>query len=136
MATATVAPTKTTVLYDGLCKLCQRSVAILKRLDWLGRLHFADCRDPANVPPGFGLELSRMLEEMHTVTPAGRVTHGFGAFRTIAWRLPLLAPFAPLLYIPGVPWVGQRVYLWVAKNRYNLVPCHDGQCQVTFGKKN
>ena len=28
------------VLYDGLCPLCLRSVAILKKLDWFGRLHW------------------------------------------------------------------------------------------------
>lgn len=135
MSVTMAAPAKTTVLYDGLCPLCQRSVAVLKKLDWLGKLHFADCRDPANVPPGFGLESRRMLEEMHVVTPAGGVTHGFTGFRTIAWRLPLLAPFAALFYLPGVPWIGQKVYLWVARNRFNLVPCHDGQCHVVYNRK-
>jgi len=29
-----------------------------------------------------------------------------------------------------VLWLGNRVYRWIAKNRYSLVPCHDGVCQV------
>src|SRR4051812_3826509 len=98
-----------TVLYDGQCALCQRSVRILKRLDWLGRLRYADARDPANVPPTRApLDPARLLEEMHVVTPDGRVAHGFAAFRRIAWRLPALWLVAPLLYLPGVPWLGQR----------------------------
>jgi predicted DCC family thiol-disulfide oxidoreductase YuxK len=106
-------------------------VRILQRLDWLHRLRFADARDdrqfPATNPP---LDRNRLLEEMHAVTSAGRVFHGFAAFRHIAWKLPPLWPIAPFLYIPGVPSIGQRLYLWVARNRFHLVPCHDGQCQV------
>lgn len=121
----------TLVLYDGQCPLCQRSVRILQRLDWLGRLRFADARDPANVPATDPpLEHRRLMEEMHVVTNDGRVYHGFAAFRFMAWRLPVLWLTAPFLYIPGVPFIGQRVYMWVARNRFHLVPCHDGQCQI------
>ena len=45
-------------------------------------------------------------------------------------RLPLLWLSAPLLYLPGVPWLGQCIYLWVARNRFNLVPCRDGVCDI------
>ena len=45
--------------------------------------------------------------------------HGYGhglAAAYVAW--------------PGVPWVGNKVYLWVAKNRFKLVPCKDGVCSL------
>jgi predicted DCC family thiol-disulfide oxidoreductase YuxK len=131
-ATTTARPGVTTVLYDGQCALCQRSVRILRALDWRHRLHFADARDPADIPPAAEpLDPKRLLEEMHAVTPDGRrVFRGFAAFRWIAWQLPPLWPVVPFLYIPGVPWLGQRVYLWVAKNRFHIVPCHGGQCRV------
>jgi hypothetical protein len=29
-----------------------------------------------------------------------------------------------------MPGLGQRVYLWVARNRFHLVPCHDGVCSI------
>ena len=41
---------KAIVLFDGQCPLCQRSVRNLKRLDWLKKFHFQDCRDIANLP--------------------------------------------------------------------------------------
>jgi predicted DCC family thiol-disulfide oxidoreductase YuxK len=119
------------VLYDGQCQFCQRSVAVLLRLDWLGRLTFQDARDesrlPKTDPP---LSSTRLMEEMHLVTPEGHVLHGFGCFRWIAWRLPLLIPLAPVMYLPGIPELGQRIYLWIAKNRYHLTPCSHGACQV------
>ena len=95
------------VLYDGACPLCQRSVRILKRLDWLKKLHFQDARDTRNLPPTeVPLVPKRLLEEMHVLTPDRKRIHaGYGAFRWMAWRLPLTLPLAPLLYIPGVPWM-------------------------------
>jgi predicted DCC family thiol-disulfide oxidoreductase YuxK len=120
------------VLFDGDCPFCQRSVAMLKKLDWLGRLAFQNCRDESHWPPSERpLVMSRLLEEMHVVTPDRRRTYaGYAAFRWIAWRLPLTWSVAPFLYIPGVPWLGNRVYLWVAKRRMNLVPCTDGACPI------
>lgn len=124
------------VLFDGECPLCQRSVRILKRLDWLGKLHFQSARDTEHLPAArVTLDNAKMLEEMHVLTPLRDKTYaGFGAFRWMAWRIPLLMPFAPLMYLPGVPSLGNRVYLWVARNRLKLVPCHDGVCELP--KKN
>jgi predicted DCC family thiol-disulfide oxidoreductase YuxK len=137
MATTAIEPAaakgkKAVVLYDGLCPLCQRSVAILKRLDWFHQLEFQDARDTDRLPAAqVPLVPQRLLEEMHLLTPDRRRAYaGFEAFRWMAWRLPLLAALAPLMYLPGVPRVGQRVYLWVAKNRFNLVPCKDGVCEL------
>ena len=79
-------------LYDGECPLCLKSVSILKRLDWLHKLHFQDCRDTANLPPSaVPLELKKMLEEMHVVTPDRKRAYvGFAAFRLLTdggrWR--------------------------------------------------
>src|SRR5262249_22471335 len=76
------------VLYDGLCPLCQRAVRILKRLDWFKRLHIQDCRDQANWPPSAEpLDMKRLLEEMHLVTPDRKhALAGYRAFRWMAWR--------------------------------------------------
>ncbi|MBY0456694.1 MAG: DUF393 domain-containing protein [Gemmataceae bacterium] len=130
-ALADPAPGKGVVLYDGKCPLCQRAIRSVRRLDWLGRLHFQDCRDRAHWPPSaVTLDMKRLLEEMHLVTPDRRhAPAGFRAFRWMAWRLPLLLPLAPLLYLPGVPWLGNKIYLWIAKHRYDLVPC-DENCRV------
>jgi predicted DCC family thiol-disulfide oxidoreductase YuxK len=123
---------KGVVLYDGMCPLCQRGVRILKKLDWFHQLHYQDCRDTEHLPScAVPLTQARMLEEMHVVTPdRQRAPAGFDAFRWMAWRLPPVAWLAPLLYVPGIPWLGHRVYLWVARNRYDLVPCKDGVCQL------
>jgi predicted DCC family thiol-disulfide oxidoreductase YuxK len=123
---------KALVLYDAQCQFCQKSVAILKRLDWFGRLTYQNGREvdalPTTDPP---LIPERLLEEMHVVTPDRRsVYHGFGAFRWMAWRLPLCWLVVPFLYIPGVPWLGNRIYRWIARNRFKIVPCDERECEL------
>lgn len=131
-----MATEKAVVLYDGQCPLCQRSVAWLRRLDWLKKLEFRDARMTANLPAcAVPLDPKRLLDEMHVVPPGGATAYaGFRAFRYIAGRLPLLWVTVPFWYVPGVPTIGQRVYLWVAKSRYQLVPCNHGECQVPLRK--
>ncbi len=126
------APGQAVVLYDGRCPFCRWSIRWLQRLDWLRRLHYQDCHQPERWPPTpQPLQLSRLLEEMHLVTPdRRRVYAGYQAFRWIAWRLPLTVLLAPLLYLPGMLRLGERLYRWVARNRYQLVPCRDGVCSV------
>src|SRR5436190_531910 len=101
----------TRVIYDGDCAFCRKSIAILRRLDWLHRLVFINARAPdeplLHQPPVAGAPL---LDQMHALTPAGRLYGGYGAIRYISWLLPLLWPIAPVLYLPGVAQLGDRAY--------------------------
>ncbi len=119
------------VLYDGRCPLCQAGVRQLRRLDWFGRLDYLDARHPeafpTDLPP---LDAGRLLEEMHVITSGGQVLAGFRGIRYLAWFLPPGWPAAPFLYLPGVPTLGQWLYLKIARNRFNLVPCRDGVCSL------
>ena len=139
MSTATAAdpaPGKGIVLFDGDCPFCRRAVGVLRRLDRRGRLHFQNARDEGALPPAAAaIPRAKRLEEMHLLTPDRRhAPAGFAAFRWMAWRLPPTLPVAPLLYLPGVMWLGNRVYRWVARNRFGLVPCDD-QCAVPLKRK-
>ncbi len=130
------APGRGVVLYDSDCAFCRKGVSIVSKLDWLNRLHYQSARDAESFPPsGVPLVQEKMLEEMHLLRPDRQKTYvGFRAFRWMSWRLPLTLPIAPLLYIPGVPWLGDRIYKWVARNRFKLIPCRDGACQVPLRK--
>jgi predicted DCC family thiol-disulfide oxidoreductase YuxK len=124
--------TKAIVLYDGDCPLCRKTSVILKRFDWLRQLKIHNCRDTAGIPANTAhLEPARMIAEMHVLTP-DRTTalSGFRAVRWIAGRVPLMWPLYPLLFIPGMAKLGQRVYLWIARNRFQLVPCRNGVCTI------
>ncbi|HEX4439666.1 MAG TPA: DUF393 domain-containing protein [Thermoanaerobaculia bacterium] len=119
MATTSGASGAHHFFYDGSCGLCRKTVAVLRRLDVRHRVVFHDAlNDWASILSAFpGLSQPACLETMHVVTASGRVETGFDAYRAIAWSIPLLLPVAPLLYLPGVPAVGRRLYAAVARRR-------------------
>ncbi len=123
---------KARVLYDGDCGFCCKSVELLKKLDWLKKLDCVNVRDESQTflqePPIAGAPL---LEQMHVV-PAGsqELYGGYRAVRWLAWRLPLTWAIAPFLYLPGMTWLGQKFYLWIARNRFKIIPCEHGVCSV------
>jgi len=120
------------VLYDGECPLCRKASSVLRRLDWLHRLQFHNCRDAAGIPTNsVHLDPARMIQEMHVLTPDRTTAYsGYRAVRWIAGRVPILWPLYPLLFIPGMARLGQRLYLWIARNRFHLLPCRGGVCTI------
>jgi predicted DCC family thiol-disulfide oxidoreductase YuxK len=106
------------VLYDGHCRLCQRTIHTLRALDVLDQLIPINAlNDNARLDAGVGhLEVGALMEAMHVVA-GSRLWSGFAACRAIAWRIPLLWPVLPLLYLWPVPPVGRRVYRIIASRR-------------------
>ena len=120
-----------TLVYDGYCTLCVRTMTQLDVLDGARRLRFVDLERDAErareLLPGVSLEAMRA--EMTIVTPDGRMLRGFFAFREMSRKLPVLWPFVPVLFAPGAAWAGTRVYAWVAANRARRL-CDGDACSV------
>ena len=120
-----------TVIYDGYCPLCIRTMTQLDVLDGSRRLRYVDLEREwarvAELAPGVSREAMR--EEMTVVTPEGSVLRGFFAFREIARRVPALWPLVPALFVPGAAWAGTRAYAWVAANRSRRL-CGGSTCAV------
>jgi predicted DCC family thiol-disulfide oxidoreductase YuxK len=120
-----------TLVYDGYCPLCIRTMTQLDALDGGRVLRYVDLeREPASASellPGVSRE--GMREEMAVVTPSGDVLRGFFAFREISKRLPVLWVLVPVMFAPGAEWVGTRVYAWVAANRARRL-CDGDACVV------
>ena len=130
-------PNQAVVLYDGECPFCRKSVSILQKLDWRDKLAYHTARDMDGIPDNSAnLNQEAMLEELHLLTiDRKRAYAGFRAFRWMAWRLPLTMLFAPLMYIPGVPWLGSKTYHWISRNRFKIVPCDEQGCKVPLEEK-
>ena len=61
-----------------------------------------------------------LLEQMHVLpSDGGHLYGGYRAIRWLAWRLPMTWLVAPMLYLPGMTFIGQKIYLWVARNRFS-----------------
>jgi predicted DCC family thiol-disulfide oxidoreductase YuxK len=112
-----------TVVFDGSCGICTRTIAAMRRLDILGRLRIADVRvDWVQLAAAYPfLNAEACLTDMHVIVARKDgefpVETGFDAYRSIGWVLPIAWPLLPLLYVPGVPFVGRRVYRFVASRR-------------------
>ena len=110
------------LLYDGRCGFCLASLRRLQVLDVFGAIEPVDLHrvpDVTRLHPDLTLE--RCTRRMQLVEPTGRLTEGFFSYRRLCLRLPLLWPVVPLVYLPGMAWVGPRVYDWVARNRFCLL---------------
>jgi len=119
---------KIAVLYDGHCGFCLRSVFGLQILDHLSKIKFISFWDKVakeKIAPD--LKIKDLDRAMHVRSPSGKTYKGFYAFRRLSWSLPSLWLMAPLLYVPGVPLVGCRIYSKVAQRRKR---CSHKRCQL------
>src|SRR5216683_2103458 len=90
-----------TLIYDGECGFCRRSVDWVRRRDREHRLVLLPFQDEDRVAR-LGIPLPALAAAMHLVRPDGRVP---------AW----------LFRVPGVLPVARRVYGWIARQRRCLV---------------
>jgi len=99
--------TRVTVWHDGACPLCQREVAMIRRLDRAGRIRFVDAADPASTCP---LDRAAMLARFHAAEDGGPVVSGAAAF-AVMWRaVPLLRPLGLLAGRPWATALLERLY--------------------------
>ncbi len=116
------------VFYDGACGFCRRAKQVVEAVDVFAALEWRDFRRPGALD-GHPLVSAEACEHaLQLELPGGkRVLGGFRAFLWMAGRIPLAWPVLPLLHLPGVGWVGDRVYDWVANHRFSLGCASDGK---------
>jgi predicted DCC family thiol-disulfide oxidoreductase YuxK len=120
-----------TLVYDGLCPVCVRTMTVLDFLDGRRRLRFVDLAGDwtrvATVAPALTPEQASAA--MHLLGSSGEVYRGFFAFRRLARELPPLWVLLPVLHLPGAGTIGPMVYDYVARNRSHA-PCRAEVCTV------
>jgi predicted DCC family thiol-disulfide oxidoreductase YuxK len=109
-----------TLIYDGECGFCRRSVDLVLRWDRAHRLRVVPFQDQARVA-AFGIPLPALAAAMHLVVPDGRVFAGADAAPHILRLLPGKRWLAWVFRVPGVLPVARRVYAWMARRRRCLV---------------
>ena len=108
------------VLYDDQCPLCVFQMKMLTWLDWLHVARVVPLSSPEAQLAAPSLEPEQLRAAMHVVTPNGTILRGARSIRFLSLRMPLLMPLGIFLWVPGVIWVAEKLYQWVARNRQNL----------------
>jgi predicted DCC family thiol-disulfide oxidoreductase YuxK/uncharacterized membrane protein YphA (DoxX/SURF4 family) len=116
-----------TVLYDGQCPLCIRTVTLLDYVDLRHCLAFADLESDGARQIASTVSLAELRSRLHVVAPDGRTYSGFYAFRQLTRLLPPLWVLLPVTYFPRSDTVGTAVYDGVARRRPH-VACGPATC--------
>jgi predicted DCC family thiol-disulfide oxidoreductase YuxK len=108
------------VIYDGDCGVCTQIVRMLKSLDWFHRLKFYANNAPGTFERFKDLSLERSRQELLVYDQRTGWYGGFQACEWIACRIPLLWLSVPFTLLPGVNYVGDKIYKWTAKRRHKI----------------
>ena len=65
----------------------------------------------------YGISKKNLLKEIHLISE-GRIYKGYYAFKEIARKNPFLFPFYAISLIPGIDFIGTKMYKFVSKHRY------------------
>jgi len=108
------------VLYDDGCPLCTFQMRVVTWLDWFNTVSLLPISNPRATEIAPEITRDALLEAIHCVAKDGRIYRGARCLRFIGLRMPLGAPLALVLWIPGVIWIAERIYQWVSRNRLLL----------------
>lgn len=129
MSATTNAAWDVEVFFDGDCPLCMREIAMLQRLDALGRIRFTDIAEPGFDPTALGLSWETLMKKIHGRLPTGELVEGVEVFR----RLYAAVGFGRLVRMSRLPGISRALdlsYELFAKNRLRLTGRCDGACDI------
>ncbi len=105
-----------TVWYDSACPLCLKEIALMRKLDWRGRIDFVDAVDPESSCP---LDRAEILTRFHALEN-GRLLSGAAAFAAMWRATPLLWPLGMMARLPIVERLLERAYIRFLRIRPRL----------------
>jgi predicted DCC family thiol-disulfide oxidoreductase YuxK len=108
-----------TLFFDGACGMCTRSRDLLLRMDRTGNLRTEPLQS-SGAAERLGIAPTSLLESVRWLDSSGAVYSGAEAANAafsaaISTRIPLA-----IYRIPGIRFIEEAVYRWVAANRYRF----------------
>ena len=121
------------LIFDDRCRFCQKSIQLLRRLDWFGTIEFVPLGQAAELMERHAITSQAMETAMHHISPLGQVTSGAEAFRVFGKLIPPLLPCALLLHLPFALRLAEVFYGKGATRRHALsrgMRCDTGHCSI------
>lgn len=136
-APAQITSPRFALIYDGRCRFCIAGSARLAALARPGTIERIASTD-ASIASRFPQVSPAMIQTaLQLVRPGGQVCSGAEAIAAAlatrpAWRL-----VAWIYYLPRIRWIVDRLYEFVARNRYRIMgragTCEGGACELPVG---
>ena len=111
---------KIVVLYDDECPMCTFQMKVLTWLDWFHTSQLIPLSNAEAQRIAPQLRREELLEAIHCISHTGRIYRGARAIRFLGLRMPFLIPLALFLWIPGIIWIAEKIYMWISRNRHLL----------------
>ncbi|KAJ8046508.1 hypothetical protein HOLleu_05196 [Holothuria leucospilota] len=117
-ASSTVTNSRTKVLYDGDCPLCQKEMAVVKYLHKnKNKLDLIDISKPEFKPSDYGhFTHKELMDIFHVIGTDQKVYKGVEAVHKMYSDIGYGWSTTYLLW-PGLRGISNKVYMWFAKNR-------------------
>ena len=106
-----------TVVFDGECGVCRRSVELLRRWDTEGRLRCIPFQGPGVMDRYPGITEHEFREAVHVIAPSGRHWSGADAVEKALEQTPRGRRIAWLFKLPFARPIARLGYRWFARNR-------------------
>lgn len=127
-----------TVFFDGACPICDREIALMRRLDRHRLLIFCDFSRPDYDATSIGVSPDELGRIIHARWVDGGMITGVDVFRAM-WEAVGLGFLARLTRLSLVEPLVVKAYAWFARNRLRLTgrshTCADGVCKSSPSRR-
>ena len=127
-----------TIFFDGACPICDREIALMKRLNRRRQLEFCDFSDKEYDAASSGFAAADLAKVIHARWSDGSVITGVEVFRAM-WEAVGLGFLARLSRLSLVEPLVLRAYAWFARNRLRLTgrshACTEDSCRSALSSR-
>lgn len=109
-----------TLVYDGMCRICNPLADAVRRWDRRGRIEVIPSQATGLMARFPWIPRDAYARAIQLIGPGGATYQGAGAIEHLLGILPRGRLIAWIFLIPGIRVLADRVYRWVARNRYRM----------------
>ena len=109
-----------TLVYDGMCRICNPLANVVRGWDTGHRIEVVPSQAPGLMARFPWIPREAYGKAIQLVGPGGETWQGAAAIEQLLGVLPRGRLISWVFRIPGVRVIADRIYRWVARNRYRM----------------
>lgn len=109
-----------TLVYDGMCKICNPLANLVRKWDSRHRIEVAPSQTAGIMARFPWIPAAAYAQAIQMIGPGGETWQGAAAVEQLLTVLPRGRWIAWIFHVPFVRTIADRIYRWVARNRYRM----------------